>query len=669
MLKQLSRLKHTQRIIVFGFVLLLAVSLIAFFGPGRNSTIVEPARNTTLVASVNGEEITVAEVARLKDNYMQMFGGRISMAQLGGYKRFVEGLIRDRVVAQEAARLGLSASDQEVAEKIRKQFSDASGQFVGMERYKQSVTARYGDLEAFERTVRDDIAQEKLRAFVTAAVKVSDNEVQEDFKRKQTNFDVTYTIISADKIAEKIQPTEEELKSDYEQHKDDFKISVPQKKVRYVYVDQAKAGEKLQISDKELRDEFDKLSPENKQAGVKVQQIMLKVARKDLDAQVEQKAKDLIAKAQAASPETQEKVFADLARGNSEDPTTAKNGGYLPQPFRKNPNKVHGLLDRTLDVEPGNISEIPIKYAGNWYILRRGDAVPKTFEEARQELLVSLRNRKGYVTAASIAERAKNRLKETKDPQKVAQELAADANMNPAEMVKETPFIKPGDDVPGIGSSQQFEAAIAPLNNANDVGEQTGVKGGFAVPMLVDKKEPRTPSLEEVKTEVAKAVKQQRAREQLEQKAKELASSINSASDLKAAAEKAGFEVETAEDYKLGSPLGKAGSSPALEDAVYALKSGEVKKSPLKINDSYVVLGVTDRKEADLAEFAKQRDQLKLTMLSAKQNQIYEDYISTVQQRMKRDGKIKIYSDVLTSLEESEPEIAPTQPGQFPGQQ
>ncbi|HEV2829607.1 MAG TPA: SurA N-terminal domain-containing protein [Pyrinomonadaceae bacterium] len=669
MLKQLSRLKHTQRIIVFGFVLLLAVSLIAFFGPGRNSTIVEPARNTTLVASVNGEEITVAEVARLKDNYMQMFGGRISMAQLGGYKRFVEGLIRDRVVAQEAARLGLSASDQEVAEKIRKQFSDASGQFVGMERYKQSVTARYGDLEAFERTVRDDIAQEKLRAFVTAAVKVSDNEVQEDFKRKQTDFDVTYTIISADKLAEKIQPTEEELKSHYEQHKDDFKISVPQKKVRYVYVDQAKAGEKLQISDKELRDEFDKLSPENKQAGIKVQQIMLKVARKDLDAQVEQKAKDLIAKAQSASPETQEKVFADLARGNSEDPATAKNGGYLPQPFRKNPNKVHGLLDRTIDVAPGNISEIPIKYAGNWYILRRGDAVPKTFEEARQELLVSMRNRKGYVTAASIAERAKSRLKETKDPQKVAQELAADANMSPAEMVKETPFIKPGDDVPGIGSSQQFEAAIAPLNNANDVGEQTGVKGGFAVPMLVDKKEPRTPSLEEVKTEVAKAVKQQRSREQLEQKAKELASSINSAADLKAAAEKAGFEVETTEGYKLGSALGKAGSSAVLEDSVYALKSGEVTKSPLKINDTYVVLGVTNRKEADLAEFAKQRDQLKLTMLSAKQNQIYEDYISTVQQRMKRDGKIKIYSDVLTSLEESEPEIAPTLPGQFPGQQ
>jgi peptidyl-prolyl cis-trans isomerase D len=666
MLKQLSRLKHTQRIIVFGFVLLLAVSLIAFFGPGRNSSNIEPAKNTALVATVNGEEITVAEVARLKDNYMQMFGGRISMAQLGGYKRFVDGLIRDRVVAQEAARLGLSASDQEVADKIRRQFSDASGQFVGMERYKQSVTARYGDMEAFERTVRDEIAQEKLRAFVTAAVKVSDNEVQEDYKRKNSEFDVTYAIISADKLAEKVQPTDEELKSYYEQHKDDFKITVPQKKIRYVYIDQAKAGEKLPISDKDLHEEFDKLTPENKQAGVKVQQILLRVARKDLDAQVEQKAKDLIAKAAAATPETGEKVFADLARGNSEDPATAKTGGYLPRPHRKNPNKVNALLDRTVDMQPGQIFDIPIKYAGDWYILRRGEAVPKTFEEAKPDLLASLRNRKGYVAAAKLAERAKNRLKETKDPQKVAQELAAEANMSPADMVKETPFIKPGDDVPLIGSSQQFEGVVAPLNNANDVGDQTGVKGGFAIPILVEKKDPRTPGLEEIKTEVAKTLKQQRAKEQLEQKAKELAGSINSAAELKAAAEKAGFEAASEESIKLGSPLGKAGTSPALDEALYALKTGEATKSPLKVNDNYVILGVTNRHEADLAEFAKQRDQLKQTTLSAKQNQIYEDYISSVQQRMKRDGKIKIYSDAITALEESEPEITPGQPGQFP---
>jgi peptidyl-prolyl cis-trans isomerase D len=660
-------MERTRGIIIVGFALLMAVSLIVFYAPGRNTNNIEPSKNNAVVAKVGGEEITVASVAQLKENYMQMFGGRISMAQLGGYKRFVDGLIRDRVVAQEAARLGLSASDAEVAEKLRKQYADASGQFVGLPRYKELVTARHGDLETFERTVRDEIAQEKLKAFVTAAVKVWDEEVQEDYKRKNTTFDVTYAVISADKLAEKIQPSDEELKSYYEQHKDEFKINEPQKKIRYLYIDQAKSGEKLQISDKDLRDEFERLSPENKQAGVKVQQILLKVARKDLDAAVEQKAKDLITKARAASPDTGEKVFADLARGNSEDPQTAKNGGYLPRPVRKNPNKIDGLYDRAVDMQPGDVSDIPIRYAGNWYILRRGESVPKTFEEAKPELLASLRNRKGYAAAAKIAERAKNRLKETKDAQKVGQELAAEANMTPGEMVKETPYIKPGDDVPGIGSSQQFEAVIAPLNNPNDVGEQTGVKGGFAIPTLVDKKEPRIPDFEEIKTKVAQAVKQQRAKELLEQKAKEVAASANNVAELKAAAEKAGFEVATEEGYKLGSPLGKAGTSPALDEAVYALKTGEVTKSPLKVGDSFVVLGVANRKEADLAEFAKQRVQLTETMLSARQNQLYEDYISAVQRRMKREGKIKVYQDVLASLEESEPEVAaPPQRPQFP---
>ena len=135
--------------------------------------------------------------------------------------------------------------------------------------------------------------------------------MQEDYKRKNSTFDVTYAIISADKLAEKIQPSDDELKSYYQAHQDEFKITEPQKKIRYVYVDQAKSGEKAQITDKDLRDAFTKLPPDAKQSGVKVQQILLKVARKDLDQQVEKKAKDLIEKARAASPETSEQVFAD----------------------------------------------------------------------------------------------------------------------------------------------------------------------------------------------------------------------------------------------------------------------------------------------------------------------------------------------------------------------
>src|SRR5882724_2133627 len=663
MLKQLARLERTRKYTILGFAVIMAVSLVIFYAPGRTSRYVEPAKSTEVIAKVGSDEITVADLAQLRENYQQMLGGRMSLEQLGGNKRFLEGLIRDRVVAQEAARLGLAASDAEVAEKIRKQFTDSSGQFVGLERYMESITARYGSIEKFEQSVRVSIAQEKLKAFITASVKVSDQEVQDDYKRKNTEFDLSYVVVSPEKLAEKIQPTDDELRSYYDQHKVEYRYLEPQKKIRYVYISNEKVGEKLQIPDQELRQRYDALTPEHKQAGVKVQQIFLKVARKDLDATVEQKAKGLVEKARAAAKDKAEQVFGDLARGNSEDPVTAKNGGLLGRVVKKNPNKIDALYDRAVDMQPGDTTD-PIKYAGNWYILRRGDAVPKSFEEAKPELLVSARNSKSFSVASKLAERAQARLKETQDPQKVAQELAGEANMKPAEMVKETPYIKPGDDVPDIGSNQQFEQAIAPLNNPKDVGQQTGVKGGFAIPMLVDKKEPRIPEFEEVKAKVVKALKDQRAKEQLEAKAKEIASGAGSADQLKAAAEKAGFETATEEGFKLGKTLGSAGTSPVIDEAIYALKSGEVTKAPLKSGDNWVIIAATKRTEADLAEFSKQRDQLTESMLSQQQDQVFADYIAGVQERMKRDGKIKIYDDVLLSLEADEPVAAPPPPTQ-----
>lgn len=117
------------------------------------------------------------------------------------------------------------------------------------------------------------------------------------------------------------------------------------------------------------------------------------------------------------------------------------------------------------------------------------------------------------------------------------------------------------------------------------------MKGGFAVPMLIDKKDPRIPDFEEVKAKVAQAVKREKAKEQLAQMARDIASSVKTPAEIKAAAEKAGFEVATEEAYKLGGTLGKAGTSPALDETIYSLKTGEVAKTPLKVGDNWVVLG------------------------------------------------------------------------------
>ena len=656
MLKFLSRMERTRSLIIVGFAILMAVSLVVFYAPSRNSA-APSATDTEVVASVDGDDITVGDLI----GNITSQGGDVSMLSPQIADMILNQLIRQRIIVQEAERLGLTASDEELAARIRELNKDSSGK-VDMNKYMANV----GDVARYEQRIRDSIAADKLRAFVTAGVNVSEEEVQRDFVRRMTTFDLVYVPVKTDALAAKINPTDEELRAYYEQHKTDYRILSPQKKIRYLFIDQTKMGEKIQIPDAELRARYDQLTPEQKQGGHRVQQIVLKVADPKLDETVKAKAEDLAKRARGTTGTATEAEFAELVKGHSEDPSTAKDGGWIVGVVKKNPNKTDDPLQRTFETEVGGISG-PLKFGNAYYIFRRGESSTKTFEEAKPDLIASMRNQKAYAAAAELAQRAAARLKETKDFQKVAQELATEANMNPAEMVRETPFVVPGDDVPNIGSNPQFEQGIEPLQNPQDIGERTPIKNGFAIPMLVEKKEPnRIPDLEEIKEKVTGAFRRERAQSQLEETARNLANSVNGAGDLKAAAEKLGLEAKTQTGFGLTLPIGDMDTTAAAQEAIYALKEGEVAKTPVKMGNDWYVIGATKRKEADLSTFAEQRDSLIQGALMERRSQVFEDYILAAQTRMETEGRIKIYNDVLATLGGNEPAITTPQLPQSP---
>jgi peptidyl-prolyl cis-trans isomerase D len=619
-----------------------------------------------VLAKVGGDEVTVADYSLLKKKIENQFGGNFTLAQIGMTNdRILDQAINSRVSLQEARRLGLTASDEEVRDTIARQFSDPSTGAFDVKRYKDYVVRNYGSVPLFEQSVRDALASEKLRAFVSAGAQVSEAEVRDSYMRENTTFDLTYVPVTADDLAKKVSPSDEDLRQYFDAHKTDYRFLESQKKIRYVFINQEKVGQKLQISDEDLRKEYDSLKPENKMAGVRVQQIVLKVARPELDQEILNKATALVGRIRQPDLTSTEEAFAEQARGNSEDPATAQGGGWVANPVRRNPNRKPGapgagpaeLMQNTLDWKEGQVGD-PLKTGNAYYIFRRGPAVPKSFEDARQELLVSLRNRRSYAVAAQLAQRAQERLKETRDPLKVAQELAPEANMPPAEMVRETGFIKPGDEVAEVGTSPQFEDAVKPLEEAGAVGERVGIKNGFAIPQLVEKRDPRIPELDEVKEKVAEDLKRSRASEQLEAAARELAAGAAGADALKASAEKAGLKAEDEEGFKLGRPLGTAGADPSLDAVVFALKAGEVTKTPVKVGDKWVVVGVRARKDADPAEFDKQRSTLTETALGERRNQAFDDFLVEARRRLEEKGQIEIFRDTLAQLEADEPAAA-----------
>ena len=663
MLKFFTRLEKTRNFVLLAFAVLMVLSLVLFYKPSDPALGAGLTRSEESAAKVAGEYITVGEIARQKENYSRRAPGQAIPT-----KYLLNSLIGSRIARVEANRLGLRASDAEVAAAIRKQYKPTDGTPFNQAEYEANVTEQEGSVSAFEERVRDDLSAMKLRAFLTSGVTISEEELLEDFKRKNSKFDLSYVSVNSADLAQTITPTEQELRDYFEKNKAAYYINSPQKKIRYIFVNTAKIGEKLNITDAELKEEFDKLPDDRKIAGVMGQEIVLRIPSPAQDSEVYAKAAAIRDRLTAHGQFVTETEFADVAKGQSENAATAPNGGRLKGPVRENPNNPTDPYQRLIKMKSGEVSE-PIGYEGRYFILRRGDDVPKTFETAKTELEVGLRNRRAYTVAAELAQKIADSLKQSKDVQKTVAEFAAQANMSPTDMVRETAYVKPGDDVPNIGTSPQFEEGIAGLENQNDVGDKIPVQNGFAIPLLVDKKPARDAEFDEVKAQVTEAVKLEKARAQVQEIANQIAAGAADVNALGGAAASKNLKVLEAKSYSLGSPLGtgpSASTNNELEEAVYALKQGEVTKKPVNIGDNWFIIGVTKREEASMEQFAKDRDRLRDDMLDRKRGEFFTDYMNATRIRMENDGSIKIYEDAVAKIdaESAEPEL----PIDFPAQ-
>src|SRR5436305_4268666 len=124
MLKFLSKMERTRSLIIVGFAILMAVSLVVFYAPGRNSAS-RADTGTEVLAKVGSDDITVADLT----SSLAAQGADPSMLNKQIGELLLKQLIRQKVIVQEGKRLGLTASDAEVAELVRQRNKDASGNF------------------------------------------------------------------------------------------------------------------------------------------------------------------------------------------------------------------------------------------------------------------------------------------------------------------------------------------------------------------------------------------------------------------------------------------------------------------------------------------------------------------------------------------------------------
>jgi peptidyl-prolyl cis-trans isomerase D len=622
-------LKWSLALVVICFVLLYIPSFIKDTAQG--------ASNNAVVADVDGDEITVAQFRRVYEQQMRQYrasyGANVDerlLKQLGIDQRIVQQMIEEAAALSEAKRLGITASDAEVRERILAlpAFQE-NGQFIGDQRYRQLLRMQTPPMrpDEFEDQIRRGIAVEKLQAALTGWMTVSDADVGQEYKRRNEKVKLEVLSLPADKFREGINVSDADVAKYFDDHKETYRI--PEKrKIRFLVVDQEALRAKVSVTGLQIERAYnDNIQQYQTPEQVRASHILLKTEGKD-DAAVKKEAEDILAKLKAGAD------FAELAKQKSEDEASAKKGGDLDYFGRG--QMVPEFDTVAFSLQPGQMSDL-VKSQYGYHIIKVVDKKPaatKPLTEVRAQIEDQLKWDQAQTQAQKIADQVASELKKPTDFQSVAAAHGLTTN--------ESGFFKQDEPIAGIGLAPSVGQQAFTMKEG-EVSQPIRTAQGFVFITVLGKQDPYVPKLDEVKAKVKDDVVKQRAIDAARQKAAALDAALKA--DFDKGAKSAGLEPKTTDLIARGSPILELGVSPAIDAVAFSLPQGAV-SAPIVTDNGAVIVKVVEKKETTDAELTAAKDSLRTELLNDRKNRFYATYMAKARQRM----NIRINRDTIAQV-------------------
>jgi peptidyl-prolyl cis-trans isomerase D len=182
-----------------------------------------------IAATVGKERITMNELAEtaagLEKKYREVLGSSFTPEMAREMKKqAIDSLIRRRILLAEAAKMGISATDEEVQrEIIATPGFQANGQFRE-DLYRQLLSYNRLTPAEYETATRTGITMKKLEGILTAGALVPESEAKELFLLSARKIRVLVATADPEKTTGAAPPTEAEIAAKYEQAKEGFRI-------------------------------------------------------------------------------------------------------------------------------------------------------------------------------------------------------------------------------------------------------------------------------------------------------------------------------------------------------------------------------------------------------------------------------------------------------------
>src|SRR4051794_10852684 len=609
---------------------LVCVAFVLFYIPDFLRGSGADAASGDSVAKVEGHEISSADFRRTYQAQLQAYrsayGNNMSdqlLKQLGIEQQILQQMVDERAALAEAERVGIKVSDEEVRQRIfaMPAFQENGG-FIGEARYQQLLRMQRPPLVAseFEDNIRHGLAVEKLRGSLTDWLSVNDADLEKEYRRRNDKVKLAVVSFTADSFRTQVNASDTEVSSYFDAHKSDFKI--PEKrKIRYLLIDVEALRAKTVVPAADIEREYNNNSEQyTTPEQVRASHILLKTEGKD-DAAVKAKAEELLKQLRAGAD------FAELAKKNSEDEASAKNGGDLDYFGR---GRMVAEFDQTVfAMQPGTISDV-VKTQYGYHIIKLVDkknATTRGLAEVRQQLNDQLAYQRAQTQAADLAQTLEKQISKPADLDKVAKAQGL--------TVQESGFFARDEPILGLGPSPEAANKAFEMK-VNDVSGALRASRGFVFETVVAKQDPREAKFDEVKDRAREEVVKQKARDLSKQKAAEIAAKLKTAPDFEKAAKAAGVEAKTTDLIARDAPIPDLGAAPAVEDAAFRLAVGGV-SDPIATDTGTAVIKVLEKKEVTPEEWTSSKDRFREELLTDRRNRFFSAYMVKAKQKMKID--------------------------------
>ena len=612
-------------------VLLVGVALSFVIGFGVLPTLKDKEGEGYVVAKVGDRTITRGDWNRAHENlrrlYQKIYQDRFSeemVEQLGLRETALDNLINQALQLQEAKRLNVKVTDQELQEKIISlPYFQRNGVF-DRDLYLRLLNRNMLTPSAFEEMQREEILIQKMQDLIRSSVKVSDQELWDRYGLEKEEVDLTVMKVDPINFEDDVDVDDEVLNNYFQERAQDF-LAPEKVKVSYARILPEPFNEQIKIYTGDVEDYYDSHFEEfTHPEEIRLRHILLRTNPDADPSQLEEKKKVLRGLKERIE---QGEDFTQLAQAYSED-VSAKQGGDLGT-VKKN-QLVPEVESVAFSLKPGEVSDI-VKSPYGVHLLKVEDyraSRVDPLEEVNDTIKEKLTKEKSWRMARRKAEEIIWGSKEGGSFGK-----GANGEGDTFTML-ETDLFAHGETLPGLLGENAFQTAAFSLEKG-EVSQAIKGRNGYYVIRLMERKAPEVPSFDDVKERVEKRYRTEKSKDLAREKAEEAVKELVQGASPEDFKKIDGFTLfDTGPFSRLRTYIPKVGASPDLVEQAFSLTDeNPLADKPFEINNGYYIVRLKDRVSPTREEFLAEKETFRKGQRQKKEQEIFRQWLSDLRKQ------------------------------------